>query len=76
MEVLERDREVHSVVSFIPRSNTAKLRVKVTRIGNEDDFRVNIGRPNYKEKEYLKLCKKAKSNPKYYWIVRRRNVKG
>lgn len=53
-----------------------KTRVRVTRTRRPTksersiDLRVTIGPPNYQEREYLKLCKKGKTQPKTPWFPR------
>jgi hypothetical protein len=49
-------------------SKDLKERVRATykrsSLGKQIDLVVTIGKPNAKEREFLKLCKKAKTKPK------------
>lgn len=51
-----------------------KLRVRATGRGKEDkrspgrEILLTIGRPNYREREFLKLCKKGNTKPKALWF--------
>jgi hypothetical protein len=58
-----------SAVSFTP---DLKDRVKATEVKAKHrtrsiDIRLTLGPPNYKERQFLKLCKKAKTKPKPVW---------
>jgi len=59
-EVMLDDR-VHKAIKYVDEKST----IKVTRIGKPDnrdirfDFRVTIGMPNYLERKFIKMCKKA-----------------
>lgn len=44
------------------------LTVKATRARNGNGFHINIGKPNYEAREYLKECKRAKCKPRKYWF--------
>jgi hypothetical protein len=72
---LFRDDNLKSVIAFVPRRNDSKYRIKATRVkykrGNdarEKEIRISIGRLNYAEREFLKLCKKAKCHPRKFWF--------
>ena len=71
--LLRANPDFHSIVSFVPRKNTARVRIRVTRIGkfnrHGQDYRVTIGEPNYAEREFLKDCRKAGCHPKSWWGV-------
>ena len=75
VHMLECEDNLETVTVFIPRRNTAKRRIRVSRIGRANktssDYRVTIGRPNYADREYLKLCKRAKTHPKQYTLKHR-----
>jgi hypothetical protein len=64
-----------SVTVFMPRNNEAKFRVRAARVSEVDkrvgyeEFRVTIGRPNYEEREFLKLCRKAKTQPRKISVI-------
>lgn len=56
-------------------SGDFKSRVRATRkfFGRDARFRMTdivltIGPPNYAEREYLRLCKKAKAKPRRFWF--------
>jgi hypothetical protein len=71
MEIMLEDPTIRSIIAFNPRLNTSKHRVKVTT--TSDGYRVTIGQPNYAERMFLKLCRKANCNPKQFWIRKRRS---
>jgi hypothetical protein len=74
---LQSADDIHTVSYFCGNLSDVKLRIRLTRRkysfnrkpeGNE--FLVTIGKPNFREREFLKLCKKAKTNPKRYLLKR------
>lgn len=77
--LLLSDPEIVSVTVFDNPLSSVKSRVRLTRNmykRGRNDIRdgsvtVSIGRPNYREREYLMTCRKAKCNPRRYWISKR-----
>lgn len=70
---MANDQTIHTVTIFTPRKNTAKRRIRITRIGKPRrgstlDYRVTIGPPNYAEREFLKDCRKAKCHPRQFTL--------
>jgi hypothetical protein len=41
----------------------------------DGDMVISIGKPNYREREFLRLCKKAKTQPREYWVSKMRRAK-
>lgn len=74
IEMLLRDPTKRTVTVFIPPKTTCRDRVRVTWVhkprakAKEQTFVVTFGRPNYAEREWLALCKKAKCNPRRIWF--------
>lgn len=74
IEALLRFPAVKTVTVFIPPKQTCNDRVRVTWAqkprakDREKHFVVSFGHPNYAEREFLKLCRKAKCNPKRLWF--------
>jgi len=69
VRILMDQPQIHTVTVFCSPLSDVKERVRVTRIGKRNlDFRVKIGKPNYAEREFLKLCKEAKTAPKKFWL--------
>ena len=63
------DEGIHSITGFFPPLSDVKRRVRITRLKNgRNSFRMDIGRPNYAERRFLKLCKKAKTKPKRFCL--------
>jgi len=71
IQVLNADPKAVSVTVFVPQKADAKHRIRVTRV-SEGDLRVSIGKPNSVERKFLKLCRNAKTDPREYWISKRR----
>jgi hypothetical protein len=61
------DKRLRTVTAFFPPLSDVKERVRVTS-SKGHGFHVEIGRPNYREREYLKLCKGAGSRPRQFWF--------
>jgi hypothetical protein len=66
LQLLFKDETIHSVTVFCSPLSDVKKRVRITRRKTFKDILINIGKPNYAEREFLKLCKKAKTNPRKY----------
>jgi hypothetical protein len=45
-----------------------KNRVRATRQGKTNSIVLTLGRPNYAERKFLRLCRKAKAQPKRPWF--------
>ena len=61
-----------SAVVFLPRRNPIS-KVQARAFGNPKKRRdcmvvLTIGRLNYEQREYVKLCKKAKTVPRNPWL--------
>ena len=70
IDLVMRDPKVRTATVFQTPTHREILktqRVRVTRVG-KDSLRITFGRPNYREREFLKLCKKAKTGPKKFWL--------
>lgn len=74
IEALLRIPEIKTVTVFIPPKVGCRDRVRITwrhkprAKAKEHEFVVTFGRPNYSEREFLALCKKAKCNPRRMWF--------
>lgn len=67
LEVALRGDALKTVTLFCSPLSNSKTRVRVTKkCANE--LIITFGKPNFKEREYLKLCKKAKTNPRRTWL--------
>jgi hypothetical protein len=71
IEALLRNPDMRVVTVFIPPKTTCNDRIRITRKARkgkgsrvEEQFCITCGRPNWSEREFLKLCKRAKCNPK------------
>jgi hypothetical protein len=58
IEALLRNGNHNSVTVFCSPLTNVKQRVRVTR-KEPNHLLVTFGRPNYREREYLKLCKRS-----------------
>lgn len=66
LECILRDPEMHSVTVWCGKlSWDMKERIRITRRG-KNELIITMGRPNYAEREMLKLCKKARTNPRKF----------
>jgi hypothetical protein len=67
---LLNDKTLYTVTAFCyPMSNKVVERIRLTRPKKlPNDIRLTIGRPNYTERQFLRLCKKAKTHPKQFWL--------
>lgn len=69
IETILRDDKLKTVTLFCSPLNDVKLRVRVSRKNKSDnELLITYGKPNYSEREFLKLCKKAKTNPRRVWL--------
>lgn len=68
LDILLLDETIHSVTGFISPLNDVKERVRITRSKNGNGIHLDIGKPNYREREFLKKCRRAKCSPKKFWI--------
>ena len=64
-EMTNEKRKVRTVTVFCPPLSNVKQRIRVTRRA-KNELLVTYGKPNYSEREFLKLCKKAKTNPRKF----------
>lgn len=70
IELVLRDPLVRTATVFqvpIHREVRKCQRVRCTRVGG-NHLRITFGRPNYRERQFLKDCKTAKCQPKKYWL--------
>lgn len=63
IEAVLRDPTIKTATVFCSPLVDVKNRIRVTRKG-KDQLIITYGRPNYREREFLKLCKKAKTQPR------------
>lgn len=72
IETIMRDPTMRVCTLFCAPLNNVKQRIRITRpkwsVGISNSLIVTYGKPNYEEREFLKLCKKAKTNPKRFWF--------
>jgi hypothetical protein len=75
IEIMLRDDTLRTVTVFCSPLSNVKQRIRISRqcYSRYNDVRkgtlvVSYGNPNYAEREYLKLCKKAKCNPRRLWL--------
>lgn len=73
---LFKQKKLHTVTAFLGSLGNVKSRVRVTRVAKHGSFTVVIGKPNYEEREFLKLCRKAKSRPRRYRLYYFKDRKG
>lgn len=69
-----KDFSLRSVTVFCNRKNPKTNRIRVAPHG-KGMFVVTYGKPNYRERKFLALCKKAKALPKKTYIMERRTKK-
>lgn len=67
LECILDDPEMRSVSVFCSPLDDVKQRIRMTRRG-KDSLIITMGKPNYREREFLKLCKKAKTKPRKVWF--------
>lgn len=58
LEWLLEDSKLRVVVGFYKREGLLPEKVRVTRAKNLNGIHIEIGKPNYAEREYLKRLKK------------------
>ena len=63
LECILTDPEMRSVTVFCGDLSNVKERIRMTRRG-KNELIITMGKPNYGEREFLKLCKKAKAKPR------------
>lgn len=63
MEMILRDDSMRVVTLFCKPLSDVTQRIRVTR-RTKNELVVTYGKPNYAEREFLKLCKKAKTLPR------------
>ncbi len=67
IEIIIRDEKLKSVTIFCNPLSDVRQRVRATRkVKNE--ILITFGKPNYAEREFLKICKKAKAKPRKTWL--------
>lgn len=67
LESILSDTNMRSVSVFCSPLDDVKQRIRITRRG-KDSLILTMGRPNYREREFLKHCKKAKTKPRKTWF--------
>jgi hypothetical protein len=67
IEAALRHPDVKTATVFCEPLSDVKQRVRVTR-RQKGELVVTFGRPNYAEREFLKLCRRAKCNPRRLWM--------
>lgn len=69
IETILRDEKLKTVTLFCAPLSKVKERIRVSRKAKTpNELVVTFGKPNYAEREFLKLCKKAKTNPRKLWL--------
>lgn len=70
LEIILRNPKLKTVTVFCSPLSNVKQRVKITRKGlaSWNELIINFGKPNSREWEFLKQCKKAKCNSTRLWI--------
>ena len=69
IEVILRDPMMRCVTVFCRPKNPKTERGRGSRSNSQKNFlSITFGKPNYEERDFLKLCKKAKTNPKKMWF--------
>ena len=63
IHMILKQPELHTVTAFCSPLSNVKERVRITRHKKRMAYHLEIGRPNYAERQYLKRCKKAKRSP-------------
>jgi len=70
------DPRIHTVAVFCAPLSNVKKRVQITRNKrSKNTYVVDIGRPNYEQRQFLKLCKKARTKPRRFWYKFLKNAK-
>lgn len=78
IEILQANPTARSLTYFCGNLSDIKTRIRLTRPyykRGRFDIRcftvvMSIGRPNFAEREFIKLCRKAKTKPCRWWIGR------
>jgi hypothetical protein len=65
---LIEDNQLHSCTAFLSPLSNVKKRIRMTKAKNGNGFHLDIGKPNYKERKFLQLCKKAKTKPRKFLL--------
>jgi hypothetical protein len=64
--------EIKSTTAFLELSPNCGRVVRVTRVRNQgnnfDKFILSVCEPNYRERDFLRLCRDAKTNPRRLWF--------
>jgi hypothetical protein len=69
LNILLSEPTVHTVTGFCVSKGKETERVRITKHKNDHkDIRLSIGKPNYLEREFLKLSKKTNSRVPPFWI--------
>lgn len=63
MELIIRDDNIRVVTIFCDPLLNVTQRIRITR-RTKNELVVTYGKPNYAEREFLKLCKKANTLPR------------
>ena len=67
LECILDDPEMRSVSVFCGDRSDVKQRIRMTRRG-KDSLIITMGKPNWRERELLKSCKKAKCKAPKVWF--------
>lgn len=67
IEALLRNDDAKAVTIFASPLDNVKQRVRAMRKG-KDQIVITFGPVNYAEREFLALCKKAKTKPRRCWF--------
>lgn len=66
LSLILRDPDLHSVTVFCRPKNPDTIRIRITR-SSKNSYVLTHGKPNYRERAFLKLCRKAKCHPRKVW---------
>lgn len=63
-EVILRDKQVKTVTLFCSPLSNITQRIRMTRRKKSDhEITVTFGKPNYAEREFIRICKKSNKKP-------------
>ena len=68
IRILALNPSMHSITVFCTPLSNVKERVRITRNKSNGSILINVGCPNYREREFLRDCKKVKTNPNRYLL--------
>lgn len=67
--LLKSDKTIKAITYFCSPLNKVTHRVRASRVANNPEtIIISFGHLNYKERKWIKTCKKAKCNPRRVWL--------